>query len=686
MKFPVNEQWKIDSSTDKGLDIYSVRNISFDNKKYATLAPKNLRIFDADDDANFEAAIGYYNSEGTGKVEKMYCIDNDPYDIDLESHVNISADTAGTPPSGSLDGSAVMFNGEWVVTESGNIHTNNGSTWTDRSIALTSGVRHPLANFRNRNNLAVGDGTEVKQFNTSFASTVDLTLPGGLEVTGLAYNRNLLAIVCASTPGDGYMFIWDGATAQANFGYPLNSQRAMFVAAYGGTFVTLTGAGELLYWTGSGLARLAALPSYYKTSTLAEMRYTNRTVAHDTAVMVEKNRIYMNLETLNEDANEEPSRYDIQQPSGVWVYDPEVGLYHRNAPTAAKIFERTITNSNIDVATDTLTTTATVPDTGTPVMLMNSNIAFEPIKTKTVYYTIKVSSTEFQLATTYANAIAGTEIDLTSVATGNYDFTWLPNSDFGLFMGGGVGFGISPTGSRDSSSFATALFTNVVFSTENIEDYSGVNEDCVCVSCGYGENRGVITTQKLFSPDVTTAWQKVIVKTRNIKTDIDKVLLKARVSEDVNMPVFSEVDNSGYGTWVDSTSFTTTTDLTDVQTALTAGHEYEIEFVYGAGSGYTAHITGLSEAAGTWTVTIDETIQNISASDRVDFVIDNWVKVKTSGDTDSPDNNDDKNYTEFSFGDMFGDSKWIQLKFELRGTQVALEEYELVFDTHNITT
>jgi len=684
MKFPLNEQWKVDQSSDKGLNLLSVRNISFENKKYATLAPKNLRIFDENDDASFEAAISFYNDPNTGDIEKMYCIDNDPYNIDLDSHKSISADTNGAQPSGSLDGSGVMFNGDWVVTESNNIHTNDGSTWTDRSIVLTSGVRHPLANFRNRNNLAVGNGNSVKQYNTSYASTVDLSLPAGLEVTGLAYNRNLLAVVCASSPGDGYMFIWDGATTQANYGYPLNSHRAMFVVAYGGTFVTLTGDGEMLYWTGSGLERLAALPCFYNSALLAEIRASNRSVAHDTSVMVEKGRIYMNLELINDSANEEPSTFDPNQPSGVWVFDPEVGLYHRNAPTNAKVVEKDATNTQIDTSTDTITTTATVPATGTPVMVVNRNVSITPVEQAVVYYTIKVSDTEFQLATTYTNALAGTEIDLTAVDAGTYDFSWLPNGDFGMVMGGGNAFGISQTGARGASSSSTSLFTNLVYSTESAGSYTATDNDTVCVSCAYGENRGTIVTQKIFSPDVTTTWQKVLVKSRGIKTDVDKVLMKARISENSDFPIFS--NENEHGTWVDSTSFTTTTDLTAVQTALDAGKQYEIEFVYNAGAGYTAHITGLSESSGTWTVTIDETIQNITAGDRTEYVIDNWEKVKTADDADSPDTEDDKNYTEFSFGDMFQDSKWLQLKFELRGNKVALEEYELVFDTHNITT
>lgn len=688
MKFPINEQWKIDSSTDKGVGILATRNISFWNKKFATLAAKNLRVLDEVDDADLEVPIAFYNDPTSGTVDKMFCTDDAPYDIDLDSHVSISDDTDGAQPDGSFDSSGVNFDGNWVVTESADIHTNDGSTWTDQTVTLDTGVRHPLAVFKNRNNLAVGNGNVVKQFNTSYAETVNLTLPGDIEVTSLAYNRNLLAIVGASSEGDAYLFIWDGATSQANFGYPINASRGIFVVAYKDTFVCLTGAGEGLWWTGSGLERLFAFPSYFKTYQFAERRASNRTIAHDTSVMVDKQRIFMNVHTYNDAANEEPDRYDPLTPSGVWVFEPGIGLYHQNANTGAKLIEASCSQTGVDVGTDTITVnTSVVPETGTPVLNVKDSTLITGMTPGVVYYTIKVSDTEFQIATTYSNAIAGTEVDLTAVATGGYDFTFLPASDFGQLRADSIGGAIAPTGRRNEIGSELSIYTELVWGSEDINQFTQSDGDnCVCVACPYGENRGTLITHKLYSPDVTSSWQKLLVKARQITSDLDKVVLKARVKEDINMPLFSQNDAANHATWVDSTSFTTDEDLAYVKTLVDAGKYYEIEFIDGAASGYTAHITAITLAGTTYTVTIDETIKNISTGNVSRFVIDNWEKVKTAEDADSPDTTDDTNFIEYVFGDQFTDSKWIQFKFELRGSKVALEEYELIFDAHNVST
>ena len=83
-----------------------------------------------------------------------------------------------------------------------------------------------------------------------------------------------------------------------------------------------------------------------------------------------------------------------------------------------------------DTGTDILTfsSTASIPSnllTGTRVRLTTTTTLPAPLATATDYYVIKTSDAGVQLATTYANAIAGTAIDITTTGTGTHTMSWL---------------------------------------------------------------------------------------------------------------------------------------------------------------------------------------------------------------------------------------------------------------------
>lgn len=83
-----------------------------------------------------------------------------------------------------------------------------------------------------------------------------------------------------------------------------------------------------------------------------------------------------------------------------------------------------------DAGTDLMTYTSTtnLPSnilTGTRVRLTTTTTLPAPLATATDYYVIRMSDGTFELATTYANAIAGTQIDITTTGTGTHTITWL---------------------------------------------------------------------------------------------------------------------------------------------------------------------------------------------------------------------------------------------------------------------
>lgn len=112
-----------------------------------------------------------------------------------------------------------------------------------------------------------------------------------------------------------------------------------------------------------------------------------------------------------------------------------IGFYRVTSvtTTTAQATTNTLNQSDtftVDTGTDILTYTSTVniPSnllTGTRVRVSTTTTLPSPLLAATDYYLIKVSDTTCKLATSYANAIAGTAIDITTTGTGTHTLSWL---------------------------------------------------------------------------------------------------------------------------------------------------------------------------------------------------------------------------------------------------------------------
>jgi hypothetical protein len=83
-----------------------------------------------------------------------------------------------------------------------------------------------------------------------------------------------------------------------------------------------------------------------------------------------------------------------------------------------------------DASTDicTWTSTANIPSnilTGTRVRLTTTTTLPGGLATATDYYVVRLSDTTFELCSSYANALAGTQINITDAGTGTHTVTWL---------------------------------------------------------------------------------------------------------------------------------------------------------------------------------------------------------------------------------------------------------------------
>ena len=112
-----------------------------------------------------------------------------------------------------------------------------------------------------------------------------------------------------------------------------------------------------------------------------------------------------------------------------------VGFYRSNLPTntTAQATSNTLSQSDTfsaDAPTDICTYTSVVNQpsnilTGTRVRLTTTTTLPAGLALATDYFVIRISDTTFRLASSFANAIAGTQIDITNAGSGTHTISWL---------------------------------------------------------------------------------------------------------------------------------------------------------------------------------------------------------------------------------------------------------------------
>jgi len=168
---------------------------------------------------------------------------------------------------------------------------------------------------------------------------------------------------------------------------------------------------------------------------------------------------------------------------------------------------------------------------------------------------------------------------------------------------------------------------------------------------------GLITLPKIRSNEIQEQWQKFVTFIKPFTNTTDKIVVKYRVQEYI--PVETSI------TWVNSTSFTSTdASWAAIKTGFDACGGYEVEGIWGDGSGYLSHITNIEESGGTYTVTIDETIDGVTTR-TAKVRVDRWFK---AGDFTDADNM--LSHMEFLTDKP---SSWIQYRVYMLGSDIELE-------------
>lgn len=653
--------------------LWYTKSLNFDEQGYAKLSSRAILFKSEQDDSDFNLPISFGRQE-----QEFHIITTDqPYDMNVsETNFSIAVDTSANSPNLSFDSWGRWFQNRWHATDLTKLwyETGTGSGWTDTGIALTSGKMHPLEVFRNKSSLAVGNGNTVKLLDTTYSTTVTLTIPTDYEINGLCYSNNNMAVaamlsdVTGGQNQEAYLFIWDGSTASANRGFGVGSDMIMGLTAYKSSWVILTRAGELKYFNGGGFDLLATMPFAYRNTTWGDA--TNRDMIGDT-LTVEGDLIYINFGNSFQNYGKNGESYVQNNPAGILCYDPNVGLYHRYAPSISYGYQVKVLTADVNTTTDVMTkNSGTLPDTGNPIKYVyNSTSLIGGLTMERVYYIIKLSSTTFALALTKADALAGTKIDLTAANDGN--FLAVDVVDYGASKTertGGIGIVVTRKEVADHLLFGAELF----------DVNSDTDYDTLCVTVPKFENRGYLVTAKVMADSVEDLLQKLYIKHRPLGAN-DQIIVKYKDKDIYAIPTsVPQFNATNQCNWTDTDTFTTTADLSMIKTFLDADvlNQCEVEIIAGAGAGQMAQISSIDYAGGTYTIVLAEELDGAVSGNKCYISIDNWKLLKTTGGSSAITSSNTKGWEEFPVATS---SKWIMFKIELRGDETTIEEFLGIF-------
>lgn len=135
------------------------------------------------------------------------------------------------------------------------------------------------------------------------------------------------------------------------------------------------------------------------------------------------------------------------------------------------------------------------------------------------------------------------------------------------------------------------------------------------------QKKGYLVTTWFFSSEVQDKFAHIYGIFRRLLNAADSIVFKYRLTE--IDPTYADI------TWVDTTHFTTTTDVTAYWTASPDGNTSlggEVEVLQGTGGGTCAHITSVVNNAGTYTVTLDSAVTGVTTG-TAKARFQHWVKI-----------------------------------------------------------
>lgn len=653
----LDKKWSVAQEGDFFGNVQDTRNVNFDDRGRISLSKKPTVISSSAFDVTGNADIRDILSIAPDNAAHLVVTNNRVFTFNENTAVLTRETNTSTPVifNGS-DG--VIFNSLKFVsgtTTIGNIVL--GGSWTERITGLTSNVPHPMANFENKLQLAVGNGNEVRTYNTSYSLQVTMTLPSEYVVTSIRWRGNKIYIGTRNRAGQyAKIFTWNGSGTEAQAGHTVNATWVYSLTDFLSSMTALTSSGQLLWFNGGGFEKLSNFPIYYTDkSWLSNDSYLGKCL--NRGMVADGDLLYINIDGTAELNGVQPEGDNVM-PSGVWCFDPKVGLYHRNSPATNKY--QTIAGSSLSSNVVTMASNHEA-ETGDAVYMSNIG-SLTGITVDYTYFVIKDSDTGIKLALTAADANAGNAITLGG-STGAASFLFDDREAIGATYDNTYPGAIMTLQTEDT---LRGFYGSQYLFGARVLDTDGSTDIYTLQSPAIGRNVSSFTTTLVPSEGITDTQQKLFIKFEGVNQATDKIVVKYRLKKRFGLPTPSRQTSSGLATW--SSNKVVAVDDTDKHVRQAQVGD-EIEVISGGGSGRTAHIVSIREASATVReFTLDEPIEGVISAQKSEIQIDNWTKLGTIT------NSNTDGFQEFPIGTV---GKQIEFKIEMRGVGVKVEELAL---------
>jgi hypothetical protein len=649
MKIPSNNRWsQLNEGEVTGI-LNETTNMSFDTLGQAKLSKKPVAIMSSADNADFGyvVSIVYFDN--------AYTVVTD--DSIFQGSIDGGAFTEETTftPGTTLASDAIVFDSKLIVTTSNNFESWTGTgSGTPTLGSLTNNVPHPMCIFDSQPTfkLAIGNGRSVNTYNTSFtANSTVLTLPTDFIVTTLRYRNGFLYVGTKNiNGGEARIFIWNGSGSNAQYECPVGAEWVFSMTEYGQSVAAIVSSGQLIQVTGSSYQPLGALPVFADPSAVWQgaSGFTLTGKVFNRGMVTIGDSIYMNI-----DGNVE-SGYIPKMKSGIWVFDPQVGLYHRSSSSTDKrVLDTAFTVDNNTV------TTATTHN-----LLTGDGITFKDIggiagiDTNALYFVTVLSPTTFKLSLSRDDLANERYIDISGTRT-SASLLYYPNTDNGALAGVTAG-AITPTSFNESP---IALLETEVLWGSVLDDQNtfGSTSRFVLNTFSNNNNRSELITQRIYTRTITETWKDLYTFLDGIVTATDLVTIKIQTA-------FKKPSRLLSGVWLDAKTINSTSaSLNSTYRGVTIGDE--IRVTDGSGRGKTATVIGVSSSSSVVSLELDEEIGN--PSKEMQFYFTNFHKIGKYGVS-----NKEKEVIQTKLLEE-NKSPWIKIKLDIVGADIAVNMFDL---------
>lgn len=654
-KLPVNRRWTSDYSSSEFGSFVAAQNIDLDKEGTLTLSHKSIAIYSQDDDGDFDRvqSISYLTGQGYVLITRDHA-----YLLNLNDGPTVTE--IGSSPSFSANSDGVTWQARAYATHTTKLVYWDGSSWSDAVTGLTNSIPHPVCVLEHRNEIAVGNGNTVQTYNTSHSLQNTLTIPTDFEVQTIRAKGNDVFVGTRNkSGGEAKVFLWNasGSVAQAQYG--VRASRVYSLCPYLDTIIAVVNTGQILRFSQGGFMPLkdslgveANFPVWYSNYLWEENDETSSEKVFNRGTVAEGDLLYINVGSGVQSNESRTLLHNF--PSGVWCFDPKMGLYHKALPSSDQLQSNTVSSISNNVLTLGSSSQAQTGES----FFIESVGSITGLSAGYTYYLIRVTATTFKLALTQADAYAGTNITVAGTAN-NEAVLIAKNNHIGSVNTSSAGAiaTISPNDLQDTFLTGNLLWGSAGYKVNDVDAvFYSLNTFSQAFNVGY------VITPKLRSDNIMETWQTLYQKLSGLNLDTDTIVVKYRTRERFGLPTFA-----AQGSYSSDTRLGSNTAYFD---QIEVGDE--VVLTKGIGAGRSAHIRAIDGAE----LMLDEAIPNASSTNEVEFYVSDFKKLSTiTNDTENVENGFAQSGMDSTTG------PWVQFKIELRGARPAIEELLVAHET-----